>query len=172
MPVDKKQNTKFVLTHPLYIHNIIIKCTAHLRYLSETIMPPKKSAPTPKQPPTKRRAVQRAEDADIVLSKCRELRDALRNKSEAADDSDEWNISSDEDEKGEMKDEGKRKGAKTQRISLAELKRATEEGGGKTIVEVAEMNSTQVVEGIENVAVMIARQVLTKQVSYLVEYQL
>ena len=40
-----------------------------------------------------------------------------------------------------------------------------DEGEKKTIVEVAEMNTTQVVEGIENVAVKIAMQVLKKQVS-------
>ena len=65
----------------------------------------------------------------------------------------------------------KKKGAaKTQRISLAESKRATsgDVGEMKTIVEVAEMNSTQVVEGIENVAVKIARQVLDKQVSLVI----
>ncbi|KAL7505345.1 hypothetical protein ACHAXN_002851 [Cyclotella atomus] len=128
-------------------------------------MPPKKSAPT------KRKAVPLAADADIVLTKCRELRDSLRRKSsEAPSDEEEWNISSDDDEHhtNPEANEMKKKGAKTQRISLAELKCASMDGGGvegekKTIVEVAEMNSTQVVEGIENVAVKIARQVLAKQ---------
>lgn len=130
-------------------------------------MPPKKSTPT------KRKAVTLAADADIVLTKCRELRDSLRLKSSAeAASEDEWNISSDDDRsEKEFKDPGKdvkKKGAKTQRISLAELKRATSDGGGgQSIVEVAEMNSTQVVEGIENVAVKIAKQVLAKQVSFL-----
>lgn len=127
-------------------------------------MPPKKSAPT------KRKVVSLAADADIVLTKCRELRDSLRRKSSEAPSEEEWNISSDDDEETnpEAKDV-KKKGAKTQRISLVELKRAAvddgEGGEKKTIVEVAEMNSTQVVEGIENVAVKIARQVLAKQVS-------
>ena len=130
-------------------------------------MPPKKAAPT------KRKAVTLAPDADIVLTKCRELRDSLRRKSstEAASE-DEWNISSDDDKSEQVKDAGndaKKKGAKTQRISLAELKRATDGGDGKSFVEVAEMNSTQVVEGIENVAVKIAQQVLAKQVSLLAE---
>ena len=133
-------------------------------------MPPKQAAPKgSKQPPTKRRAVALAKDADVVLTKCRELRDSLRKKSEAtSDDDDEWGISSDEENKPDVEAEDvKKKGAKTQRISLAELKRATSGDAGemKTIVEVAEMNSTQVVEGIENVAVRIARQVLDKQVS-------
>lgn len=136
-------------------------------------MPPKKSAPT------KRKAVTLAADADVVLTKCRELRDSLRRKSsaeEAASEQDgEWNISSDDDNEEEQANgakDGKKKTAKTQRISLAELKRATAAGGedGKsTIVEVAEMNSTQVMEGIENVAVKIARQVLAKQVSLVLD---
>eukprot|EP00956_Cyclotella_meneghiniana_P004544 scaffold5584_cov76-Cyclotella_meneghiniana.AAC.14 len=134
-------------------------------------MPPKKNPPTttPKPPPTKRRAVPLAKDADAVLSKCRELRDSLRNKASATNsDQDEYNISSSDDEDlPEQPEAGaKKKGtAKTQRISLAELKRASlgDDGEKKTIVEVAEMNTTQVVEGIENVAVKIARQVLNKQ---------
>ena len=135
-------------------------------------MPPKKPAPkASKQPPTKRRAVTLAKDADAVLTKCRQLRDSLRKKSEAASDDEEWGISSEDEIKPEVVEEVKKKGAaKTQRISLAELKRATsgDVGEMKTIVEVAEMNSTQVVEGIENVAVKIARQVLDKQVSLVI----
>ena len=131
-------------------------------------MPPKKNQPAtaPKHPPNKRRAVTLAKDADIVLTKCRELRDSLRNKSEDASEDDEWDVSSsEEDTKDDLK---KKKGVKTQRISLAELKRATvgDDGDKKTIVEVAEMSSTQVVEGIENVSVKIARQILAKQVRF------
>jgi len=68
---------------------------------------------------------------------------------------------------------------KTQQIRLSDLKKSVSTGidaaaaqsasgvaggiVGKSIVEVVEMNSTEVMEGIENVAVMIARQVLNKQ---------
>jgi len=68
---------------------------------------------------------------------------------------------------------------KTQQIRLSDLKKSVSTGidaaaaqsasgvaggiVGKSIVEVVEMNSTEVMEGIENVAVMIARQVLDKQ---------
>lgn len=53
---------------------------------------------------------------------------------------------------------------KTQQLSLSELRNMTSENNGKkTIVEVVEMNSTEVMEGIENVAVHIAQQVLSKQ---------
>lgn len=71
---------------------------------------------------------------------------------------------------------------KTQQIRLSELKKSVSAGidpaaaqsagevageiVGKSIVEVVEMNSTEVMEGIENVAVMIARQVLDKQVRF------
>lgn len=53
---------------------------------------------------------------------------------------------------------------KTQQLSLSELRNMTSANNGKkTIVEVVEMNSTEVMEGIENVAVHIAQQVLSKQ---------
>ena len=131
-----------------------------------------------RKPPVKRRQVNIADDADQVLSKCRQLRDALRRKSSSLptglssdDDEEAWNLDKNNDDEGEKDGTKKAGGAKTKRIRLSELKRgsastATEVDGKKsTIVEVAEMNSTQVVEGIENVAVMIARQVLAKQVS-------
>lgn len=58
--------------------------------------------------------------------------------------------------------DSKKFGAKTQQLSLSEIKSKTF-AEGKTIVEVVEMNSTEVIEGIENVAVAVARQVLAKQ---------
>ncbi|KAL7519876.1 hypothetical protein ACHAWX_006101 [Stephanocyclus meneghinianus] len=147
-------------------------------------MPPaKKTSGTPepspaaavRNPPVKRRQVKLADDADQVLNKCRELRDTLRRKSSslpagASSDEDDavWKMENNSDGDGE-KGGAKTGGTKTKRIRLSELKRAststvTELDGKKsTIVEVAEMNSTQVVEGIENVAVKIARQVLAKQ---------
>ena len=122
----------------------------------------------------KKRVVKRAADADKVLAKCRQLRDALRQKqSESAlsggSSDDEWGIESDSDdgkgaEKGAAKAEAAPKGkAKTQQLSLAELKKKAIETEGKAYLEVAEMNSTEVMEGIENVAMGIARQVLAKQ---------
>jgi hypothetical protein len=56
------------------------------------------------------------------------------------------------------------KKTKTQQLSLSELRNMTSANNGKkTIVEVVEMNSTEVMEGIENVAIHIAQQVLAKQ---------
>lgn len=148
-----------------------------------------KSAKPP--PPSKRRVVNLADDADEVLAQCRKLRDALRKKqtrqAAAADDdedtSDDWGLDDDSySDKGKGKKkkqkkkasgaaiktdidaEGDPKKAKTQQLSLSELKSMTKNAGGrKSIVEVVEMNSTEVMEGIENVAVTIAHQVLARQ---------
>jgi hypothetical protein len=131
---------------------------------------------------TKRRVVPLAEDADVVLAKCRKLRDELRRKQALQvvkndDDGEElsdleWgmNYGSDSD-KGKgitaaatVADAEETKKTKTQQLSLSELRKMTSANDGKkTIVEVVEMNSTEVMEGIENVAVHIAQQVLAKQ---------
>lgn len=144
-----------------------------------------------KPPPPTKRIVNIAEDADIVLAQCRKLRDALRKKandnpkSVAAavaatggdsdgnyDDSaadDDWALDDVVSKATTTTNKASTDGggssstkAKTQQLSLSELKSATSIGG-KTIVEVAEMNSTEVMEGIENVAIKIANQVLAKQ---------
>lgn len=112
-----------------------------------------------------------ADDADEVLAKCRSLRDALRMKASSTGDNnddvsdDEWGI---DEEEADAKKEAARKvdGSKTQQIRLSDLKSGTT-ADGKAIVEVVEMNTTQVMEGIENVAVKIAKQVLAKQVRWL-----
>ena len=140
--------------------------------------------------PSKRRIVKIADDADEVLLKCRQLRDELRKKQmkqdapssdDDNDDDDEWGIDDDYSSKkkkssgiGSLKSDDTTKKSsgdtksktKTQQLSLAELNRkkgASNDDGKQTIVEVVEMNSTEVMEGIENVAVKIAHQVLAKQ---------
>lgn len=131
--------------------------------------------------PSKRRLVKLADDADEVLAKCRELRDDLRRKQmdqstgSDADSDDEWDVAFGDDEgkkkgkmaaaaatKSDFDTKGDSKKAKTQQLSLSEIK-SKSSAEGKTIVEVVEMNSTEVIEGIENVAVAIAHQVLSKQ---------
>ncbi len=58
----------------------------------------------------------------------------------------------------------KSKAKTTRQMSLAELQKSSSSTeGGKSFLEVVEMNSTEVMEGIENVAVKIAHQVLAKQ---------
>eukprot|EP00986_Skeletonema_menzelii_P017473 scaffold19605_cov120-Skeletonema_menzelii.AAC.1 len=154
-------------------------------------MPPKRartsssgalpSSSSKKKPPPSKRIVKIADDADLVLAQCRKLRDALRKKANdtslAADDKsdDEWALDDVVSKATKPKEQsvtsisksssttvGSTPKAKTQQLSLSELKTATS-AGGKTIVEVVEMNSTEVMEGIENVAVKIAQQVLAKQ---------
>ena len=131
---------------------------------------------------TKRRVVTLADDADAVLAKCRKLRDELRKK-QALQNANDGDYDDDEDDSTDLewgkKEMGKMAGkakasatvddddtkkAKTQQLSLSELRNMTSANNGKkTIVEVVEMNSTEVMEGIENVAVHIAQQVLAKQ---------
>ena len=141
--------------------------------------------------PSKRRIVKIADDADEVLAKCHQLRDELRKKQmkqdapssddDNDDDDDEWGIDDDYSSNkkkssgiGSLKSDDTTKKSsgdtksttKTQQLSLAELNRkkgASNDDGKQTIVEVVEMNSTEVMEGIENVAVKIAHQVLAKQ---------
>lgn len=143
--------------------------------------------------PSKRRQVKVAADADEVLAKCRRLRDSLRMKamrrsedgrgSDSDDDDDDaWGFGSDSDDlAGTTKRRAAskassakssdadptgggdaRKKLKTQQLSLAEVRKASADGK-KQIVEVVEMSSTEVMEGIENVAVAAARQVLAKR---------
>lgn len=152
--------------------------------------PPAAVAKSAKPPPvSKRRIVNLADDADEVLAQCRKLRDDLRRKTKQTNDGDdddpsedEWGPDDEHDGKGKGKgggkkkktsgaaavktdvdaEEGDSKKAKTQQLSLSELK-SMSAGGRKSIVEVVEMNSTEVMEGIENVAVTIAHQVLARQ---------
>lgn len=154
--------------------------------------PPASVAKSAKPPPvSKRRIVNLADDADEVLAQCRKLRDDLRRKTKQTNDGgdddpseDEWGPDDEHDGKGKGKgkgggkkkktsgaaavktdvdaEEGDSKKAKTQQLSLSELK-SMSAGGRKSIVEVVEMNSTEVMEGIENVAVTIAHQVLARQ---------
>ena len=76
----------------------------------------------------KRVPVEKADDVDVVLAKCRQLRTALRQKELEGPDQ-----------------------------VLPESVKSEE------IVEVAELSATEVLEGIEGVALTIAKQVLSKQ---------
>ena len=149
---------------------------------------PQSSSSAAAAPVSKKRVVKLAKDADEVLAQCHKLRDELRRKhmkrqsmeagitnSDASSDDGEWDMSSDDDKKkkkGSLKTDvttsNTKSKTKTQQLSLAELnsKRSASgdnDDGKQTIVEVVEMNSTEVMEGIENVAMKIAHQVLNKQ---------
>ena len=126
-------------------------------------------------PVSKRREVKLAEDSDEVLKKCRQLRDELRTKQQqqmvpatggdGGSSDDDWDFEEDQDKKRKSIPSGKKsvadepsKKAKTQEMSLAELQRRST-ADKKAFLEVTEMSSTEVMEGIENVAVKIAQQV-------------
>lgn len=83
--------------------------------------------------PSKRKAVPLASDADQVLRKCRQLRDAMR--IEPVDDGDDDDASSAEQPFGIPHD----------------------------IIEVADLSSPQVLEAMESVALKIAQQVLSRK---------
>ena len=157
---------------------------------SGAVSSPQSSPSASAAPVSKKRVVKLAKDADEVLAQCHKLRDELRRKqmkrqsmeagiksnSDVSSDDGEWDMSSDDDKKKQKKDASlktdvttnTKSKTKTQQLSLAELnsKRSASgdnDDGKQTIVEVVEMNSTEVMEGIENVAIKIAQQVLNKQ---------
>lgn len=92
-------------------------------------MPPKKRSRTDGETAGKKRVpVEKADDLDVVLLKCRQLKTALREKDAASAE----NV-------------------------LPESVKSEE------IVEVAELSATEVLEGIEGVALNIAHQVLARK---------
>mmetsp|Transcript_7060 Transcript_7060/g.12666 ORF Transcript_7060/g.12666 Transcript_7060/m.12666 type:complete len:479 (-) Transcript_7060:215-1651(-) len=111
------------------------------------------------RPVAKRKQVQLADDADLVLAKCRELRDDLRRQSAKKDDESDYAdaSASEEDETTLATLSSPNKKARVGETKpLASLK-------SQKIVEVTEMNTTEVMEGIEHVAINIAKQVLGKR---------
>ncbi|GFH52110.1 topoisomerase [Chaetoceros tenuissimus] len=120
---------------------------------------------------TKKRVFKVADDVDEVLAKCRQLREQIRQKAKKQQDrnkriadidhlcDDSSSFDSDEEYKEsdkKVKKEKKEKAKSKPKISLDILK-------GKSIVEVSEMSSTEVVEAIEAIAIRIANQVLMKK---------
>ena len=141
----------------------------------------KKPAPTAttnsnnkkKQKNTVRKQVRLADDADDVLQACRNLKDKLRTKAAkkqqktgtmkkkaSAEDSD-YNSGSDEDSDDELDD------ATLQAITKDGAMVVSPDHKGKNrlenIIEVAELNPNEVLEGMETIALGIANQVLNKQ---------
>ena len=103
-----------------------------------------------------------------MLAKCRQLREQIRQKAKKQQDrnkriadidhlsDDSSTFDSDEEYKESDKKVKKEKAKTKPKISLDILK-------GKSIVEVSEMSSTEVVESIEAIAIRIANQVLMKK---------
>ena len=97
-------------------------------------------------PPRKRPVVPLAPDADLVLRKCRKLRESLRNNNGKRTDDDD----DDDDETNE-------------RGGSSGMVPRLPEGVPSDIVEVAELPAEQVLEGMEALAIRIAQQVLNRQ---------
>lgn len=115
--------------------------------------------------------MQLADDADIVLAKCRELRAHQKLKAEEAkaalalidaagtdpdpDPDPDVDVDADADANIDVDPDA---------VNSSNAKATGSTSlGGKSIIEVSEMSSTEVVESIEAVAVQIAKQVLQKK---------
>jgi hypothetical protein len=125
-----------------------------------------------------RKPVQLAQDADAVLAKCRELRDQLRHKAVVAErkQQQQQQLESQLQQKPglavpsvssfspppssgdeEVKDDHDHDG------NVVKVSSSSSSKVPPDIVEVVELSSTEVLEGIESVALTIAQQVLSKQ---------
>lgn len=105
-----------------------------------------------------------ADDADEVLAKCRALRDSMRqrtttNTTLTSDDDGTYSGSSVDGEGTVVA--AHRSIIKKARVS--DMKSPLSSVKSESIVEVSEMNTTEVIEGIEAIAMKIARQVLDKR---------
>eukprot|EP00979_Chaetoceros_neogracilis_P008348 scaffold1862_cov268-Chaetoceros_neogracile.AAC.13 len=108
-----------------------------------------------------RRIVQLADDADEVLAKCRELREELKQKAEQNKESAETTIQ-DNDANANRQDANPIANAKPD-SSVSSASSGIASLRGKSIIEVSEMSTTEVVEAIESVAIQITNQVLRKK---------
>jgi hypothetical protein len=112
----------------------------------------------------KRAVVPLAKDADQVLRKCRALRDQLRSESNSNEDNEDdddasFKSSSTSDDDLLLG----RSSAVAKAPAAAALVALPEELSSKDIVEVSELSSGQVLEGMETIALRVAHQVLNKQ---------
>ena len=128
---------------------------------------------------SKKRVVERAADADRVLRKTRELRDQLRRKNEmkaaaAESGNKEFDFDSDyenndDDSSGsdnKKASKNKKGGAGAAKKSSTTTPKAIKVSAGTIptdIVEVSELSSEEVIDGIEAIALKIAASVLAKQ---------
>jgi hypothetical protein len=112
----------------------------------------------------KRATVPLAKDADLVLRKCRELRDQLRNEDESNDDEEDDRSTNSsgctsDDDLSFLLD----RSSAVARKPPAAVAALPEDVSSKDIVEVSELSSAQVLEGMETIALRVAHQVLNKQ---------
>lgn len=103
--------------------------------------------------PAKRREIKLAEDADSVLAKCRSLREEIKKKSKSRNQGIRQ-LSTDDDNSSAL----------SSMLKVDETSEsATGSLQGRSIIEVSEMSTIEVVEAIELSAIQIANQVLRKQ---------
>lgn len=119
---------------------------------------------TPKRKPldSRKKRVALADDADEVLAKCRALRGSMRQRTTTISTSDDDGTYSGSSVDGE----GTFVAAHSSIIKKArvsDMKSPLSSVKSESIVEVSEMNTTEVIEGIEAIAMKIARQVLDKR---------
>ena len=103
--------------------------------------------------PVKRRDIKLAEDADSVLAKCRSLREEIKKKSKSRNQGIRQ-LSTDDDNSSAL--------SSTLKVDETS-ESATGSLQGRSIIEVSEMSTIEVVEAIELSAIQIANQVLRKQ---------
>uniref|UniRef100_A0A7S4HJY7 DNA topoisomerase (ATP-hydrolyzing) n=1 Tax=Odontella aurita TaxID=265563 RepID=A0A7S4HJY7_9STRA len=117
-------------------------------------------------PRMKKKEVKIASDADAVLRKCRALRDSMRRKASTnSDDSGDDSYGEEGDDEAAKPSAaavGKVVAGGNRKRRVADLKSLTSVDSS-AIVEVDDMSSLEVVEGIEGIAVKIATQVLAKR---------
>jgi hypothetical protein len=131
----------------------------------------KEARATSAQGGNKRRIVELAQDADAVLSKCRQLREELKRKHHEKDlqktssnslSTGFHNQEEDEEDVIEVPLKIEQNDTDIAAVSNND-NNMIESLQGKSIIEVSEMSSMEVVEAIESVAVQIANQVLLKK---------
>ena len=115
----------------------------------------------------KRQLVKLADDSDVVLQKCRELKEKLRlKKMNAAASGGDDNNSSDyhnEDSGSSSSDDNNNNNNKKTPSTKNTPMKASKSTIPSDIVEVDELSATEVLEGIENIALRITESVLAKK---------
>lgn len=114
-----------------------------------------------------RKPVQLALDADAVLAKCRELRDQLRHKAAVAERKQKQLEAQKQQPQGvavpSVSSFSPTPSSGDEEDDHGDVKLSSSAKIPPDIVEVVELSSTEVLEGIESVALTIAQQVLSKQ---------
>ena len=111
--------------------------------------------PKPKPRGKGRKPVTIAKDADKVLKKCRDLKASLRDKAKAKTSPAPSSYDSDELSLEQILPPSSNDDVAATTTTIATKK--------KDIVEVSDLNATEVLEGMESIALGIANQVLSKQ---------